>query len=186
MSVIGVSLFWMIVLSVVSMWATLWWLGPAVARARFIEEVSHVRDDCDDAIISGQLSESVPVRTFISRTEAMIQESGQISLSLMLAIHGARAAAGVTDSSELRDAGAASYETLPLKQRRLMYEFDQRLVSALKRYLIHGSRAAVLLRLAQPIYCSWPSPRAKPPMATPGQLAEEYNRAPMHRPLAIS
>jgi hypothetical protein len=165
-----------------ALWASLCFVWPAVARARFVENASAIRDDVDDCTLYGDLpQDSEAVARFLHKVDLFLDEPGEISLSLMLAIHFTYAS---YDGVVLEEADVVTYAGLSPDQRKLMHDFDQRLGDELAKLVARGSRFYVpvwtVLKLAgggsklrQKL-----RPMVSPPRAS--ELAHEFNRLPDH------
>lgn len=158
-----------------TLWASAFFIWPAAARARFVEVVSGIRDEADDALISGVLPDVPCVRYFIEKTEGMIDQSARISLSLLLAIHTVHDDYGVKTGSK-----SPTYGGLTPEQRKIMHELDRRLVTAIATYIVHGSRFAAFLMCAGFVAKRLPKQK-RSKLVPPRKLAGEYNRLTTNR-----
>lgn len=119
-------------------------IWPAAARAKFVHEMSHLRDKIDDAVIDGRLPNDDVVRHQIQRADALASEPKGLSISFLLAMHTVFEEAGVSRLSKT----PPSYAGLTPAQRKLMMKFDEEMVGVLATYIRMGSRFWL------PLWCS--------------------------------
>jgi hypothetical protein len=163
-----------VVLVVVTIWATLMFLIPAAARARFEYHVNVIRDDCMDLALAGTLDRREPcVAEFLAEADSMVADSSDIRLSRALAVHLALDEVGWPTETD-----GHSYNQLQPDQRRVMHELDRRLFDELGQYLVWGSRFGPILWLVHRAVRHVPRARRRPRVvanASPSKLAREYS-----------
>jgi hypothetical protein len=164
----------------IALWASAFFIWPAVARARFAYEVARIRNDVDDAIIEGRLPDDPCVRELVGTADFMIRNSRSISLSRAWAIHRTHVELGLPLTDK------PSYESLTKPQRRAMYEYDNRMIAAMSKRLVYGSMIALPLRLALSGVRLNQSLRAAVKSPGPQQLASEVYRNKDRRELQVA
>lgn len=172
----SISVLLLVFVTTVAIWGCLFFALPAVARAKFIARLSELRDSADDAVIEKRLPDSEPVRRYIEKVDAFIQEPQYVSMSFMLAVHST-----YQHQRGRLELKPITYAGLTPPERKLMHDLDDNLVTAMAEHIKYGSRFVFFFWCASHI-----SRRSKKIAAggsrilpTPGgrkQLAKEFNR----------
>jgi hypothetical protein len=130
-----VGAFLVLVGSAVTLWVAVIYIFPAASRARFVHQVSAIRDDCDDALISGALPDTDEVRYFISKTDLMLQDATRLGGTSYL-----WAFVSVMREHALDPPDLPVYEEgLSEQERALMEIFDRRLLDSLALHIAGSS-----------------------------------------------
>jgi hypothetical protein len=130
--------FWIVL--ALAAWGVIFFLRPAVARAKFERLTCELRDEAEDAMIAGLLPRTPEVEHIKSTAEAFTRAAPHISFARTFAIEAA-----------LREAGrrAPSYppviQELTRDERARLTKMHRRLVRALADYMTGGSAAWLVL-----------------------------------------
>jgi hypothetical protein len=152
-------------------------VGPAIARATFVNKMGSIRDEIDDAVYEGVLPEDVCVRKMQALADDMVRHGSSLSVSHALAVRRVFAERGLKIPDE------PSYGNLTPEQRKLMHQFDARIVDIVAHRIVAGSTFAVFLRPALWIARKIPAPKGAAsktmqPCAREERLASTMVRVP--------
>lgn len=126
----------LLLVAAVALWVAVIVVFPAASGARFVAQVSEIRDECDDAVLQGDLPDIDAVRQFIAKTDVMLKDPYRLGgTSRAIAVIVTMKAHGIDPARDL----APPYFGLDAEQCMIMDAFDRRLVSALALHLAGGS-----------------------------------------------
>ena len=120
--------------------AAIFWGVPRLARTAFRAQLDMIRDDLLCDVANGRLTNHAAASRFLDRLELLHRHAYWVRLSRAFALTRALAAAGKKPESLLVD-----FNELPLPERRLMYEYQARIVDAGIKQLLRGSVAGWIL-----------------------------------------
>lgn len=115
-------------------WHFVFFLVPAIERARFVHEASALRDDLSDALLYGEVQDSAEARHLLRKYESFGAEVEQLSLMHVAAV-----------VSSLHDAGlepkhvARSFPEVSDHDREYLDHLEKQMVSHLARRIVRGS-----------------------------------------------
>lgn len=166
--------FLLLIGSVLLVWWTLFFVLPAIGRVHFSDHVARLRDEVDEAVITGQLPFDYNLRDWLERAQILIDDPRILGLTRVMAVHRAHAVLGVPI-----DSPGEEYEGLDPAQQEVMAAFDERMVRLIKTRLIIGSTFAIVFWLAALALTANAQLRRLLPSSVPlpGELASEVYRA---------
>jgi hypothetical protein len=115
---------------------------PRIARLVFVHRLEVIRDDCVDAILAGQVSESPSVARFLKVAETGAEQPRLLTMPWLFAVSRAMIDLGVVipDTSSV-----PGYDDLPPAAGERMKQLHRRLCAAYRSYLAWGSPAGWIL-----------------------------------------
>lgn len=136
-----------LVLDVIALPAMVWALieivVPAVARARFLAEMTALRDSVSDDILAAALPDDDPdVTSFLRLTQACLANPRALSMSLLLAFH----ETVERDGARPGTSGQGDVGLWPSEQQR-MWEYRHRFSSITAKYVRRSSAAWIPLHV---------------------------------------
>lgn len=158
----------------VALWVAVIVVVPAASAARFVAQVSEIRDDCDDAVRYGNLPDIEPVRQFIAKADVMVKDPYRVGgTSRAVAVLVTMANHGIDPAKDLQP----PYAELDPEQCEIMATFDRRLIGALSLHLAGGSIFWWILRPLQMLGGSWGAKRVEQSRFNADTAARGYSRA---------
>ena len=134
--------FVLLLLAVVVLWLAIFVGRPAIARARFSRDISAIRDEVADAILSGEIQDSVAAEGFMNRATQVADSPRDFTMSYGIALLLSAKEAGV----DIERVGTPiRYEGLPAADVKYLERKDLEVVTVLARHFVNGSSAWMVL-----------------------------------------
>ena len=164
-------------------WHAVFFLVPAVARARFVHEVSALRDDLHDAVITGAIEDSPAARSHLQKYELYVRDVRRLNFFNLYALHAAFEAQGV-DSKVF---ALPKYQGVSAGDQAVLDRIDHAVVRHLANLIVLGSSMWLPLVTIQGIYRLARLVRAQEvsPRLSPTKLADEFSDATDSRQLQL-
>lgn len=136
-----------------------------VAREKFLERMTALRDEVEDSVFFGELPDVESVQFLWAKTMIVTAHVDLVSYSDFEATRRSRGL--------VKGAPKTSYSGLTPPQRKLMHEYEERFVGAMATYIVNGSRLWFVLKLGRLL----PSARAAKRAESPKALARQFDIA---------
>lgn len=139
-----------------------------VARARFIREISELRDEVEDHVFAGRLPDVECVEFFRVKTQVILDNIEIVSLSTF--------AANESVTHPRKKLSSPTLAGLTPPQRKTMHDLEEQFVHGMARYIVTGSRMWLLLAIVARLPLPKANSHSERRSVDPEQMAEDFNR----------